>query len=383
LISVITRTKDRTFFLPRVFESLKQQSYRPIEWIIVNDAGESIDEFISECKENIHDGFNIKYVYKKESTTMEAATNVGLSEASGDYINILDDDDTIAKDFYRDAIESLKCEEVDSVKGIVAYSQYIYEEVLADHRIKFLRETPTPFRPTVLTLASILQENQFPIHSFIYKREALLSVGNYDEAYPVLGDWEFNIRFLENFDIVIIPKVYVNYHKRESLNYANTVVVMKDQHLKYESIIRNRILRSRDETSNLSLLMGQGNNSKILINELNQIQASTNYIKGQLHAQILQRDEVIENKNEAILLRDEVIESKNEAISLRDIVIEKKNFIVAEKEGLISRRDKAIESKNRLLEESQKAIAMREEVIKEKNRLLEESQKAIYARRSD
>ena len=129
MISVITRTKDRKIFLPRVFQSLKEQSYRPIEWIVVNDAGEDMQELISEFEKEVDKDFSIKYIKKESSTTMEAATNLGLDNASGKYINILDDDDTIDKEFYSKMISYLEANTIESIKGVISYSQYIYEEV--------------------------------------------------------------------------------------------------------------------------------------------------------------------------------------------------------------------------------------------------------------
>ena len=112
MISVVTRTKDRDFFLPRVYQSLLKQTYRPIEWIIINDAGSDISEMVAEFQQNSDTDFSVKYIYKEISTTMEAATNEGLKNATGKYINILDDDDTIEEFFYTDALNYLESETV-------------------------------------------------------------------------------------------------------------------------------------------------------------------------------------------------------------------------------------------------------------------------------
>ena len=343
MISVITRTKDRSFFLPRVFESLVNQSYRPIEWIIVNDAGENIDLHVNNFKNQTDELFSINYIYKEVSTTMEAATNLGLSHAKGKYVNILDDDDTIEANFYKDSIGYLDTQEYPTIKGVISYSQYIYENITDDNKIEFSSIEPNPNRPISLTLPSILSANQFPIHSFVYYRNVLTDTGLYDESLPVLGDWEFNIRFIEKYDIGIIPEVNVNYHRRLGEKYGNTVTTQISQHHKYEALVRNKILRTYNNHPAMAIYMNQSSSINIVTHQFEAIKKLTNNIREQKDEQIKYRDEVISNKNEQIKQRDEVISNKSEQLKQKEEEIKYRDTVISNKNKQIKNMNAELE----------------------------------------
>ena len=44
LVSVIVRTKDRPQYLRESLTSIRQQAYRPIEIVVVNDCGTPVSE---------------------------------------------------------------------------------------------------------------------------------------------------------------------------------------------------------------------------------------------------------------------------------------------------------------------------------------------------
>ena len=311
MISVITRTKDRKIFLPRVFKSLVEQTYRPIEWVVVNDAGEDISGIIADLKKDADKDFSIKYLYRENSTTMEAATNHGLENADGKYINILDDDDTIDKDFYTKMTTYLSENKVSSIKGAISYSQYIFEEV-ENNKIKYIRTEPFGIRPDSLMLTDILKENQFPIHSFVYEKKILKTIGSYDESYPVLGDWEFNIRFLEKFDIGIVPEILISYHKRTNMVYGNTDMTALNQHLFYDGLIRNSIMR---KNLNLSSEMGQGTNTRNTNRLIHKIESilqeglsSTHELRNDMNIFFEDKKKEEEDRNKVLNEKDKRIE---------------------------------------------------------------------------
>ena len=67
----------------------------------------------------------------------------------------------------------------------------------------------------------------------------------YQETLPVLGDWEFYLRFLEKFDIGVIDKPLAFYHHRPQMSgaYGNTLYSGFSQHVRYDAVIRNELLR--------------------------------------------------------------------------------------------------------------------------------------------
>lgn len=88
LVSVIVPTYNRKWLLPRTINSLLTESYKNIEVIVVNDAGEDIFDALKD----FHDP-RISYYKNEKNLGLAGSRNVGLKKSHGDYICLLDDDD--------------------------------------------------------------------------------------------------------------------------------------------------------------------------------------------------------------------------------------------------------------------------------------------------
>jgi hypothetical protein len=77
----------------------------------------------------------------------------------------------------------------------------------------------------------------------MYKRELLDEIGLYREDLPVLGDWEFNLRFALRFKIHVIPESLAYYHKRiQTDNKAIFSNTQFEDHLYYDRKLRKEYL---------------------------------------------------------------------------------------------------------------------------------------------
>ena len=88
--SIIVPVYNTEKYLKRCLDSIKSQSFKDYEVIIVNDGStDNSSDIIS------------KYPYKiinQENLGLSRARNNGVKEASGDYLIFLDSDDYIEKD---------------------------------------------------------------------------------------------------------------------------------------------------------------------------------------------------------------------------------------------------------------------------------------------
>lgn len=102
LVTIFTPTYNRARLLKRLYESLKEQSDKDFEWIIVDDGSKDNTEEVVQgfIKEKI---IPIKYL-KKENEGKHIAINVGCDMAEGELFFIVDSDDYIPKE----AIEEVK-----------------------------------------------------------------------------------------------------------------------------------------------------------------------------------------------------------------------------------------------------------------------------------
>ncbi len=86
-ISVIIPTHYRNTLLARAITSVQNQSYDPVELIVVDDSGEAHARPVLERFPDVTP------IYHEENRGWAAANTTGIEASSGEYIQLLDDDD--------------------------------------------------------------------------------------------------------------------------------------------------------------------------------------------------------------------------------------------------------------------------------------------------
>lgn len=95
LVSVIIPTYNRVSLLKEALESIADQTYRPIECIVVDDGStEDVRMLVSEFSKIIAKDFELKYIFQ-ENAGAQVARNTGTRASSGEYIQYLDSDDKL------------------------------------------------------------------------------------------------------------------------------------------------------------------------------------------------------------------------------------------------------------------------------------------------
>ena len=133
--------------------------------------------------------------------------------------------------------------------GVVTRSTYVSEQILGS-TVKILGEYPYNDWLEYVMMSEMAVNNFFPPISFIFSRSIYDEIGGFNEALPVLGDWDFNLRFLAMSDIGVIPKALAKYHHRDqdnSTTYSNSVIGGVDKHKKFRPVMINGLLRTNSE----------------------------------------------------------------------------------------------------------------------------------------
>lgn len=95
--TVFTSTFNRKFTLPRLYQSLKRQTFKNFEWLVIDDGstddtGELFANWVSECN-------TFKIVYKRiENGGKPRAINKGVQLARGQFFFMVDSDDYLLPD---------------------------------------------------------------------------------------------------------------------------------------------------------------------------------------------------------------------------------------------------------------------------------------------
>lgn len=263
-VAIITRTKDRHILLKRALYSLQQQTFKEFIWVVVNDGGEKkyVNQIVEDGRKS---GIIINLIHNKQSLGMEAASNCGIRSVDSEFIVIHDDDDSWDPEFLQKTVEFLDKKEIYG--GVVSLSTQVNEEINGENvEIKEFK----PFNPHLknIYLTEMACTNLFPPISFIYRRSVTNEIGFYNSNLPVLGDWEFNLRFLEKFDIGVIYEPLAFYHHRPNVDgiYGNTIYSGISKHIEYDSLVRNSLVRKDLKSGQLGLgyLVAIGSNSSHL-----------------------------------------------------------------------------------------------------------------------
>lgn len=187
LVSIIVRTCNRKEALRENLISLRNQTYKNIEIVIVEDGKNTAEEMI---KKEFSD-LNIVYEATKKNIGRSAVANLAMKKAKGKYLNFLDDDDL----FFPDHVETL-------VKVIEENDYDAVYDGSFETPINILSKEPYSYIPMARGLVEsrefnrkmLYKINLFPIQTVMFKKELVKECGGIDESIDALEDWDFWIR---------------------------------------------------------------------------------------------------------------------------------------------------------------------------------------------
>lgn len=119
LLSVVIPTHNTEKYIERCLRSVVEQTYSNLEIVIVDDC--SVDNTWEICNNLAKNDSRIKIVKLKDNVGPGAARNIGLAQASGEFVTFVDSDDWIDADTYETAM-------AESVKGEYDIVQFAYYE---------------------------------------------------------------------------------------------------------------------------------------------------------------------------------------------------------------------------------------------------------------
>jgi glycosyltransferase len=195
-ISIITVVRNNVATINDAIESVLSQTYKNIEYIIVDGAStdgtvevvqgytNKIDKFISEKDQGLYD-----------------AMNKGIGLATGDVIGILNSDDVyFDKNVLENIVNTFRDKQLDSVFGDLYY-------VNKDDLNKIVRY----WKSSDFELGSFAKGWHPPHPAFFVKKDIYEKYGMFDLQLKVSADFDLMLRFLEKYQIssMYLPKILV------------------------------------------------------------------------------------------------------------------------------------------------------------------------------
>jgi glycosyltransferase involved in cell wall biosynthesis len=172
LVSVIVRSVGRDT-LAQALDSIARQSYANIEVIVVDAVGQGHPPLAATCG-----GHPLRLCSRGERLDRSRAANVGLEEARGEYLILLDDDDWFLPSHIVALVTALE----QASGAEVAYAGV---RCVADSG-RTERVLDVPF-----DAARLRAGNYIPIHAALFRRSVLAEGVRFDEALNSFEDWDF------------------------------------------------------------------------------------------------------------------------------------------------------------------------------------------------
>lgn len=210
LISVIVPIYKCEKYLERCVRSILSQSYSNLEILLINDGSPDGCPAICDAFEGLDE--RIK-VFHKENGGASTARNVGLENATGDFICFVDGDDFLPENSILDlwkGITKNDCQYAAGISGILNSRKV--KNCIKDEKIIDYRENP------LALLNYISKSGSYAPHSKIYDahiiREHKL---RYDENLKCSEDTLFIRQYLSYCSrIALIPVVVYKYNTNNS-----------------------------------------------------------------------------------------------------------------------------------------------------------------------
>lgn len=190
LVSVIIPTYNRKKMVLEALDSVVAQTYRPIEMLVVDDGSidgtsEAVTEWYANLALSHRTGLDLK-IRQQRNSGAQRARNLGLWESRGEFIQFLDSDDLLHKDKLSAQVSHLKrAPDVSYVYSSLEISSG--GSALSGKRRRVSAQSAT----VAGHLARGLQTGVG-----IYRRQACLRIGPWNEELEFSQDHEYNLRLI-------------------------------------------------------------------------------------------------------------------------------------------------------------------------------------------
>ncbi len=227
LISLITVTFNSAKTLRHTIDSIRNQTCRNVEYIIVD--GGSADGTIDIIEHN--NNLITKWISEPDKGIYDAI-NKGIGMATGEYVGLIHADDTLAgADVLQSIVQAIDLHHPDVLYGNLDY-------VSADDEARLIRRwISQPFSDC------LLKRGWMPPHPTLYvRRDWFDKIGNYNTKMKIAADYDFILRLFSNkgLNTIYLPKCLVKMRVGGASNRSvtNILIKMKED---YQALRRNRV----------------------------------------------------------------------------------------------------------------------------------------------
>jgi glycosyltransferase involved in cell wall biosynthesis len=200
MVSVVLPVFNGELSIGRAVQSVLRQTMSDLELVVVDDGS-------ADCTGTVVSRYSeprLKFVKLANNSGTSAARNAGISLARGEYVAFLDSDDEWLPDKLEQQIKTIRASSATTGISTTGFRIHRvvggrYEDIIPDLHADWQRQQ--------LTMCAL-----GPGSTLMVKRDVFPQVGMFDVALRRFEDWDWMIRCLALFKIVICPSVLAVLH---------------------------------------------------------------------------------------------------------------------------------------------------------------------------
>lgn len=214
-VSVIIPTYRGDERLLRAVDSALGQDYPDLEVIVVDDNGLGTPEQARTAAllSKYEGDARLRYIAHEVNKNGAAARNTGAKHASGDYIALLDDDDSYLPGRIVSAVQRLDALEPE---WAMCYCSVVKHERGRAY-LQRARKSGELLYPV------LLHRVKMGSGTLLVRREAYQALGGFDESFRRHQDYEFTARVAARYKIAAVAQPGLNYYPEVARNRPNSL----------------------------------------------------------------------------------------------------------------------------------------------------------------
>lgn len=222
LVSVVVPTYNRYDRLERALDSVADQTYEPIEVVVVDDCSDV------PVENRLSDGYGRAFarfttLRHDENRGGSAARNTGMEAASGEYIALLDDDDRWRPPKIERQVEEFR--EADA--GVVVAGAEVVDE--RGNTVAVTNRSDLVHGTSPLTKQLLCRNVVGSCSAVMVDADVVEAVGPFDERFPSWQDLEWYIRLSRHTRFETVCEPLVLYSRGEHGRVSDDLDTIKDE----------------------------------------------------------------------------------------------------------------------------------------------------------
>ncbi len=206
LVSVITITRNRGSLLGRCINSVLGQTYKKIEYFIVDGASDdNTDEVVASFKDD-----RLHFIKLESNWPIKETLDQGISLCKGKYVTFLDSDDEYVPDKVEKQVRLI--ESLPNEYGFV-YCWMSYYDNTTNMFLRKHAPTLRGFVPVEAVSSNVISGTP----SLMFRREVLIDLEGWKskDEIGIISDWELCARACQKYKVDFtnesLVNVYVNH----------------------------------------------------------------------------------------------------------------------------------------------------------------------------